>query len=143
MRPIAITDITMRQSSRSEDFSLSFQEKIELCKLLDRLGVNAIETTPISKSRATSLLIKSIASIVRESTLAVPVGLDPDLIPIAEKALQEAAEEKAAEKEKKTSEKNKKPGLFALSGLLREHDGLGAPRERSRRPHHRHLSLCL
>lgn len=90
MRPIAITDITMRQSSRSEDFSLSFQEKIELCKLLDRLGVNAIETTPITTSRATSLLIKSIASIVRESTLAVPVGLDPDLIPIAEKALQEA-----------------------------------------------------
>ena len=39
MRPISITDVTMRQSSRSEDFSLSFQEKIELCKLLDRLGV--------------------------------------------------------------------------------------------------------
>ena len=90
MRPISITDVTMRQSSRSEDFSLSFQEKIELCKLLDRLGVNAIETTPITQSRATSLLIKSIASTVKESIIAVPVGLDPDLVPIAAKALQEA-----------------------------------------------------
>ena len=40
MRKIAITDMTMRQSGK--DFSLSFREKIELVKHLDKLGVSVI-----------------------------------------------------------------------------------------------------
>ena len=41
MRNISITDITIRQSGKAAGYSLSFREKIELAKLLDRLGVNA------------------------------------------------------------------------------------------------------
>ena len=90
MKNICITDVTMRQSRRGADFSLSFREKIELAKLLDRLGVTAIETTPISAGRIDILLIKSIASAVKESTVAVPVGLELKNIDIAIKALSEA-----------------------------------------------------
>jgi hypothetical protein len=36
MRKIRISDVTMKQAA--EGFSLSFREKIELSKLLDRLG---------------------------------------------------------------------------------------------------------
>lgn len=36
MKQIRISDMTMRQSSKT--FSLSFREKIELAKLLDGLG---------------------------------------------------------------------------------------------------------
>ena len=90
MKNICITDVTMRQSRRGADFSLSFREKIELAKLLDRLGVTAIETTPISESRIDSLLVKSIASAVKESAIAVPVGLETANIDYAVKALAEA-----------------------------------------------------
>ena len=90
MRTISITDMTMRQYRRGADFSLSFREKIELSKLLDRLGVPVIETTPISENRTDSLLIKSIASAVKESAVAVPVGLEKKNIGIAAKALAEA-----------------------------------------------------
>ena len=90
MKPIFITDVTMRQGSRGADFSLNFREKIELAKLLDRLCVSAIETTPISQNRADSLLIKSIASAVKESCVAVPVGLEKENIALACKALTEA-----------------------------------------------------
>ena len=90
MNQITITDITMRQNTRNADFSLNFREKIELSKMLDRLGVTGIETTPITESRIDSLLIKSIASAVKESIVAVPVGLSPANVDYAVKALGEA-----------------------------------------------------
>ena len=90
MNEIIITDMTMRQNHRNADFSLSFREKIELAKLLDRLGVSAVETTPISESRIDSLLIKSISSAVKESIVAVPVGLAEENVDYAVKALAEA-----------------------------------------------------
>ena len=48
MRTVKISDTTMKQSGRQVDFSLSFKEKIELAKLLDRLGLSVIELTEIS-----------------------------------------------------------------------------------------------
>ena len=64
----------MKQSA--EGFSLSFKEKIELSKLLDRLGVDVIELDAIENTRVDSLQIKSIAAAVEESCIAVPVQLD-------------------------------------------------------------------
>ncbi|MBO6158878.1 MAG: hypothetical protein J6P72_06430 [Firmicutes bacterium] len=90
MNQITMTDVTMNQNTRRADFSLNFREKIELAKLLDKLGVDAILTTPISENRIDSLLIKSISSAVKESIVAVPVGLEPANVDIAVKALQEA-----------------------------------------------------
>ena len=40
MANIRISDMTMKQAA--EGFSLSFKEKIELSKLLDKLGVDVI-----------------------------------------------------------------------------------------------------
>ena len=74
MKQIKISDATMKQFS--ESFSLSFKEKIDLSKLLDRLGVDAIELEGIENLRIDSLRIKSIASTVTESTVAVPVSLN-------------------------------------------------------------------
>ena len=90
MDRVSIADMTMKQSRRGVEFALSFREKIELAKLLDRLGVSVIELTPITNPRIDSLLIKSIGSAVRESAVAVPVGIDPSLPEIAWKALGEA-----------------------------------------------------
>ncbi len=75
MKRIAISDVTMRTADGGEDLSLSFREKIELAKLLDRAGVSVIETDPILNARSDALLIKSIASSVRTCTVAVPVIL--------------------------------------------------------------------
>ena len=74
MRTIRISDMTMKQGEGS--FSLSFKEKIELAKLLDRLGISVIELEGISATRVDSLRIKSIAAAVRDSIVAVPVDLD-------------------------------------------------------------------
>ncbi len=85
MRNITITDMTMRQSGK-----LSFREKIELVKYLDKLGVDVIEVSPITSPKVDRLLIKSISSAVLGSTVAVSVGLSEENISIAWGALEEA-----------------------------------------------------
>ena len=88
MKHIRISDATMKQTA--EDFRLSFKERIELAKLLDRLGVDLIELAGIENARIDTLQIKSIAAAVSESTVAVPVRLDRESVERTWSALQKA-----------------------------------------------------
>ncbi|MBQ3864240.1 MAG: hypothetical protein II781_00120 [Clostridia bacterium] len=91
MQNIWISDVTMKQPAAEGGFTLSFREKIELAKMLDRLHVDVIETAPIQNKRTDSLLIKSIAGTVKESTVAVPLSLtEADTLDITWSALKEA-----------------------------------------------------
>lgn len=74
MNRIRISDVTMKQ--KGQEISLSFKEKIELSKLLDKLDVSVIELEGIRSPKIDALRIKSIASAVSSSILAVPVQLD-------------------------------------------------------------------
>ena len=78
MRKIRISDMTMKQAA--EGFQLSFKEKIELAKLLDKLGTSVIELEGIQSSRIDSLRIKSIAAAVTGSIVAVPVQLSKESV---------------------------------------------------------------
>ena len=86
MANIKISDMTMKQAA--EGFRLSFKEKIELSKLLDKLGVSVIELEGIANPKVDSLRIKSIAAAVKESTVAVPVELNPQSVQEVWRALQ-------------------------------------------------------
>jgi D-alanine-D-alanine ligase len=58
MREVRVSDVTMRRAANSRELSLSFKEKLEMAKLLDHLGVSAIEVGGIENPKADSLLIK-------------------------------------------------------------------------------------
>ena len=88
MANIRISDITMKQVA--EGFSLSFKEKIELAKLLDKLGVSVIELEGMENARVDSLRIKSIVSAVKDSIVAVPVTLNKQNVQEVWNALQMA-----------------------------------------------------
>ena len=88
MKQIRISDMTMKQPG--DEFSLSFKEKIELSKLLDRLGVSVIELEGIDNARVDSLRIKSIATAVQNSIVAVPVLLCEENVQLVWKALSGA-----------------------------------------------------
>ncbi len=62
----------------SEELNLSFKEKIELCKLLDKFGVDLIELSGVKDPRVDALLVKSIVSAVENSRIAVPVALSDE-----------------------------------------------------------------
>ena len=86
MKNIRISDMTMKQAA--DGFSLSFKERIELAKLLDKLGTDVIELEGISNARVDSLRIKSIAAAVTGSIVAVPVGLSQESVDAVWNALQ-------------------------------------------------------
>ena len=88
MNNIRISDVTMKQAA--ESFSLSFKEKIELAKLLDRLGVSVIEVEGVHNSRVDALRIKSIATAVKDSIVAVPVELSGESVQKTWSALSQA-----------------------------------------------------
>lgn len=88
MKQIRISDVTMKQTGA--DISLSFREKIELSKLLDKLGVTVIELEPLVQAKIDALRIKSVAAAVKNSILAVPVALDPENVRLTWNALKEA-----------------------------------------------------
>ena len=91
-RRIFVGDVTMKQARGLSGESLSVRQKIELAKLLDKLGVSVIEAAPLRNGKSDSLLVKSLASAVRDSVLAVPVDImDPASVQLTWNALCGAA----------------------------------------------------
>lgn len=85
---IRVCDCTLRQGEKSPE--LSFREKIELCRLLDKLDIDMIELKEICQKKIDSLLIRSVSQTVRNARIAVPVTLDPDGVETAWSALKDA-----------------------------------------------------
>ena len=90
MEKLSIADITLKQAVKSAEYTLSFREKIEIAKLLDKANVSVIELPAIAKETTDVLLIKSIASCVKNSTVAVAVNLAEQDVERVADALKEA-----------------------------------------------------
>jgi len=88
MERIYVADRTLKQAGRR--MPLSFREKIELSRLIDRLEPDVIELAPIENRKVDSLLIKSIATSVRHGEIAVPVRLTEESVTETWNALKEA-----------------------------------------------------
>lgn len=88
MDQIRISDITMKQTGK--ELSLSFKEKLEIPKLLDKLNVDVIEIEGIVHPKIDAIRIKSVASAVKNSIIAVPVALSTESVDATWNALQEA-----------------------------------------------------
>ncbi len=90
-KKIFVTDITMKLADEETGNRLSFRQKIELAKQLDRLGLSVIELSPILMPKQDSLLVKSLASTVKQSILSIPVDIfNPDSIDSTWSAIQDA-----------------------------------------------------
>lgn len=90
MNTVKITDVTMRQSGKADDLTLSFKDKLELAKHLDKLGVSVIELEGVTQPRVDALRIKSVASAVKNSIVAVPTGFTEEEVKFVWNALKEA-----------------------------------------------------
>jgi len=86
MRKLNYADVTLRCSASA----LSFREKIEAAKLLDRLGVSVVELAPIDDVRIDTLLIKSVATAVEHAVVSVPTALSEEGIEKTWAAVKEA-----------------------------------------------------
>ena len=64
MKTLKFIDMTLRQAAAVRGKELSFKEKLEIARSLDRLKADTIELAPISGSRADQLANRTIASMV-------------------------------------------------------------------------------
>ena len=86
---IQISDCTLLDAA--DHAELSFREKIELCRLIDKLGVSTIDLCGIRQTKIDRLLIKSICSAVKNAMIAVPVSLiEEESVQMTWEALREA-----------------------------------------------------
>ncbi len=74
MKQVRISDVTLREGTTHKGATLSFKEKIEIAKLLDRLGADVIEMAAIENAAADTLLLKTLSSLLKNSQLAVVAG---------------------------------------------------------------------
>ena len=70
MRTVKLIDMTLSRSSAIRGSVLSFKEKLEIAKLLDRLKVDAIELPALGNSKADELSNKTIAATVNTTVCA-------------------------------------------------------------------------
>ncbi len=87
MKKIAVCDITLREGGAG----LGFREKLEVIQLLDRTGVDVIETEPFTGSRTDVLFLHTVAPLVRNAVLSCPVKLTEESVDGAWEAIRAAA----------------------------------------------------
>ena len=78
MNTVRICDSTVRKLSAGKDYSLSFKEKLEVVKLLNKLNIDVIELDEIKNLKVDTLLAKSVVTAADSSIIAIPVGLNAD-----------------------------------------------------------------
>ncbi|KHF40980.1 2-isopropylmalate synthase [Halalkalibacter okhensis] len=92
MRKINVFDTTLRDGEQSAGVNLNFQEKLEIAKQLERLGVDIIEAGFPASSQGDFASVKAIAQTIKSSSIT---GLSRSLerdIETTWEALKESAE---------------------------------------------------
>jgi len=90
MNKISISDITLRESEQVYAARLSFKEKLETAKLLEKLQIDIIETGSVGDSPADAAFIRTLATTLDYSVLSVPVTLDKQNVGATWDALSKA-----------------------------------------------------
>ena len=74
MRKISVSDFTLRKLSESGTADLLFREKTAIAACIDGIGADKTELAPLTRVKEDTIIYKTIAGIVKHSTLAIPVG---------------------------------------------------------------------
>ncbi len=70
MKTLKLIDMTLKENVSSKDHPLTFKEKLEIARNLDRVKVDSIELPPLSGSKADLLSNKTIANLVNTGVSA-------------------------------------------------------------------------
>ena len=85
MRKISFTDVTVRENE-----NLTFKEKVEMAKIMDKLNYAGIDLPEMTNPQTDSLLIKTLAMTLKDCRLNVPVGMKKENIKTVWDALKKA-----------------------------------------------------
>ncbi len=86
MKNINVADMTLCRNAST----LSFKEKIEIVRQLEKLNVNAIELPAIENKKTDILLVRTISSFVQNGIISVSAGMNAEGVEYALEALSAA-----------------------------------------------------
>ena len=90
MKKISITDITLKSLAQDRGVSLLFREKTAIAVCADSLGANAVELAPVKNVREDTIIYKTVAQNVRNSAVAIPVGMTAEDVSVAWECVKDA-----------------------------------------------------
>lgn len=90
MKKIFVSDYTLRQTGVN-GAAVSFREKTNIAKCLDELAVDAIELGAIKAGKEDCIVNRTIASVVKKATVAIPVGFSQAEVDEAWECVKDAA----------------------------------------------------
>jgi 2-isopropylmalate synthase len=90
MRTIKISDITLREQANNSEINLTFKQKIEIAKHLDKMKIDVIDTPQIENKKTDTLLLRTMSSFVKHSTISVPITYNSDDVETAWSAVANA-----------------------------------------------------
>ncbi len=91
MKKIFVSDSTLRNNSGVSETPLSFKQRMEIARMLDRMKVEVIELAPIENEKIDVLLARTIISFLNHAKIAIPVGFDENAIDTAANAISDAS----------------------------------------------------
>ncbi|MBR5614447.1 MAG: hypothetical protein IKW64_04000 [Clostridia bacterium] len=86
MKNINVADITLCRNAST----LSFKEKIEIVRQLEKLNINAIELPAIENKKTDILFVRTISSFVQNGIISVSAGMNAEGVEYALEALSAA-----------------------------------------------------
>ena len=86
MDRIRISDMTLC----AENSTFSFKERLDIARHLEKLNVDVVELPQINNEKVDVLLVKTIASFVKQSTICVSAGMTEESVRLAAAALATA-----------------------------------------------------
>jgi len=87
---VKIVDISLRESEQLFATGLSFKQKIEIAKLLEKLKIDAVETCFVGDAAADGVLVRTLSTMFESCVICVPVSLDKAGVERAAGALAKA-----------------------------------------------------
>jgi 2-isopropylmalate synthase len=90
VKEVKIVDISLREGAELFAPGLSFKQKIEMAKLLEKLRVDAIETGFVTEAPTDAVLVRTLSTMLENCVICVPVSLDRAGIERASAALAKA-----------------------------------------------------
>ncbi len=95
MKSIRIADVTLAENAALQN-TMSFKEKIETVRLLDKLKADVIYLPEIKDKKTDSLLVRTLAMTVKNAVLCVEAGVSRESIKAAAEALKECEKPRLA-----------------------------------------------
>ncbi len=92
MKKIFVTDITLKNAAADKAFKLSLRDKTNIAKVLDTVGVDAIEIPAVKNVKEDTVVNRTIAGMVKNSTVKISAGITAESVDEAYGCISDAVD---------------------------------------------------